>query len=176
MTSSLRPLPPAEVAARLKAGTITLVDIRDPDEFAREHIEGAISTPLSKLETAHLKLHPGRDIVFHCRSGMRTASACDRLNAAVDGEAHVLEGGLDAWKAARLPTKIDAKQPLEIMRQVQIAAGGLVLVGAIAGYLVHPGFYLLSAFVGAGLFQAGLTGWCGMARLLAMAPWNRRAA
>jgi len=42
------------------------------------------------------------------------------------------------------------------------------------GALVHPGFYALSAFVGAGLLFAGLTDWCGMAMLLAKMPWNRR--
>jgi hypothetical protein len=46
--------------------------------------------------------------------------------------------------------------------------------GVVLGALVHPGFYGLSGFVGAGLVFAGVTGFCGMARLLALAPWNRR--
>ncbi len=70
----------------------------------------------------------------------------------------------------------DASQPIEIMRQVQIGAGSLVALGAILGFAIHPGFHLLSAGVGAGLVSAGATGFCGMARLLALAPWNRRAA
>jgi predicted branched-subunit amino acid permease len=61
------------------------------------------------------------------------------------------------------------------MRQVQIGAGSLVLIGIILGTLVAPGFYALSAFVGAGLVFAGTTGFCGMAHLLARMPWNRRA-
>jgi predicted branched-subunit amino acid permease len=59
---------------------------------------------------------------------------------------------------------------------VQIVAGSLVVAGAVLGALVHPGFHALSAFVGAGLAFAGATGFCGMARVLAQAPWNRRAA
>ena len=55
-----------------------------------------------------------------------------------------------------------------------MAAGGLILTGALLGSLVHPVFWGLSALVGAGLFVAGATGFCGMARLLALAPWNRR--
>jgi len=39
---------------------------------------------------------------------------------------------------------------------------------------VAPGFYALSAFVGAGLIFAGTTGFCGMAHLLGLMPWNRR--
>ena len=87
----------------------------------------------------------------------------------------VLDGGLEAWKSAGLPTRTDRKAPLEMMRQVQIAAGGLVLIGVGLGLLVHPGFFGLAAFVGAGLTFAGATGFCGMARLLALAPWNRPA-
>lgn len=166
-------LSPTEVAARIKAGKAVLVDVREPDEHAREHIAGAVAAPLSAFEAAHLELTPGKDVIFMCRSGNRTAGNCDRLAARVDGPAHVLAGGLDAWKKAGLPVKIDAKQPLELMRQVQMAAGGLILLGGALGVLVHPGFWGLSAFVGAGLFVAGATGFCGMARLLAVMPWNR---
>ena len=59
------------------------------------------------------------------------------------------------------------------MRQVQIVAGSLVLLGVVLGTTVSPLFLLLSGFVGAGLVFAGLSGWCGMAQLLALAPWNR---
>ncbi|MNK20951.1 Inner membrane protein YgaP [compost metagenome] len=166
-------LSPADVAARLKARTAVLVDVREPDEHAREHIVGAVAAPLSGFEAAHLALTPGKDVIFMCRSGNRTAGNCDRLAARVDGPAHVLAGGLDAWKKAGLPVKTDTKQPLELMRQVQMAAGGLILVGALLGTLAHPAFWGLSAFVGAGLFVAGATGFCGMARLLAVMPWNR---
>ena len=62
------------------------------------------------------------------------------------------------------------------MRQVQITAGALVLAGVLLGWLVAPGFFGLSAFVGVGLMFAGTTGWCGMANLLRVMPWNRRAA
>jgi rhodanese-related sulfurtransferase len=87
-----------------------------------------------------------------------------------------LTGGIDGWAAAGLPVEVDRAQPIEIMRQVQIAAGVLVLTGVVLGLLVSPGFFGLSAFVGAGLTFAGVTGWCGMARLLGLMPWNRAAA
>ena len=72
--------------------------------------------------------------------------------------------------------KTDAKAPLEIMRQVQMIAGLLILAGVVLSLTVAQGFVALSAFVGAGLFMAGATGWCGMAKLLALMPWNRRTA
>lgn len=175
MTATLNPLSPREVADRLKSGAIRLVDIRETDEFAREHIQGAAPAPLSTFEAADLSIHARQDIVFMCRTGNRTGVNCDRLAARVDGPAYVLEGGLEAWKKAGQPTRLDTRKPIELMRQVQMTAGALVLVGAVLGLLIHPAFWGLSAFVGAGLFFAGLTGFCGMARLLALAPWNRAA-
>jgi hypothetical protein len=59
------------------------------------------------------------------------------------------------------------------MRQVQVTAGLIVLTRSSLGRLVHPAFYALSAFIGAGLTFAGATGWCGMAMLLKTMPWNR---
>jgi rhodanese-related sulfurtransferase len=173
MTESLTKLKPAEVADRLGDGRAVLVDIREPDEFRRRHVRGALSRPLSAFERTDLKLAPNREVVFTCKTGMRTGAMCERLAAKVAGAAYVLEGGVDAWAAAGLPVETDAKAPLEMMRQVQIAAGSLVLLGVLLGVLVHPAFIGIAAFVGAGLTFAGVSGFCGMARLLALAPWNR---
>jgi rhodanese-related sulfurtransferase len=54
MTATLHKLAPQDVATRLRAGTAVLVDIREPDEFARSHIAGARSMPLAGWEQAHL--------------------------------------------------------------------------------------------------------------------------
>ena len=173
MPAKLIALKPEQVAERLHFGHAVLVDIREPDEFARRHIKGALSRPLSALTVAHLKLAAGKAVVFACKTGMRTGANCDRLAAAVDGEAYILEGGVDAWAAAGLPVAEDRKAPLELIRQVQIAAGSLVVIGVALGIAVHPAFFGLAGFVGAGLAVAGATGYCGMARLLVLAPWNR---
>lgn len=86
----------------------------------------------------------------------------------------MLEGGIDAWKAAGLEVEQDPTQPLELQRQVMIAAGSLVLLGVLLGYALSPWLFLLSGFVGAGLIFAGISGFCGMALLLQRMPWNRR--
>jgi rhodanese-related sulfurtransferase len=122
-----------------------------------------------------LEGHVGREVIYTCRTGNRTGVNGVKLAACVPGQAFVLEGGLDAWKAQGLPIHSDKSQPIELMRQVQMTAGGLILTGAALGLLVHPAFWGLAAFVGAGLFLAGATGFCGMARLLAAMPWNRTA-
>ena len=176
MPAALTLLTPTETAARIKAGSARLVDIREADEFAREHVAGAVRAPLSLFENADLSVHGCEDVIFMCRTGNRTGVNCDRLAARVAGPAYALDGGLEAWKLAGLPTRINRKAPLEMMRQVQIGAGSLILVGAFLGTWVHPAFWALSAFVGAGLLLAGVTGFCGMARVLALMPWNRPAA
>ena len=173
MTATLHKLSPQQVREWIDAGRAVLVDIREPDEYARSHIKGAQSQPLSVWEKAHLSVDPDADVIFTCRSGMRTAGACDRLAARVTGDAFVLDGGLNAWEKAGLPVETNADAPLEIMRQVQIAAGSLVLIGVLLGFFVAPAWFGLSAFVGAGLTFAGVTGFCGMARLLMLMPWNR---
>ena len=86
---------------------------------------------------------------------------------------HVVEGGTQAWVAAGLPVVKGSKSAISIERQVRIGAGILVLTGVILGSLIHPAFFGLSAFIGAGLVFAGVTNWCGMGLLLAKAPWNR---
>ncbi len=171
----LTQLSPEETRRRMSEGKAQLVDIREADEYARRHIDGAISRPLSSWETARIAGDSDHDIIFTCKTGMRTAGACDRLAARVTGAAYVLEGGVDGWNKAGLPLVIDAKAPLEIMRQVQLAAGTLVLTGVLLGFLIAPAWFGLSAFVGAGLIVAGGTGFCGMARVLMLAPWNRRS-
>lgn len=164
-------LSPADTRVALDAGA-RLIDIRSADEHARERIPGALNVPLDQIGDLRRDEHP---IIFHCKSGMRTSANAAKLVAAANGaQTHILLGGIDAWRGAGHATITDRSQPLEIIRQVQITAGALVLAGVLLGLFVAPGFFGLSAFVGAGLMFAGLTGWCGMANMLRVMPWNRR--
>jgi rhodanese-related sulfurtransferase len=149
----------------------TLIDIRDPDEHARERIAGARNIPLAAL--AKLEGQPA-PIIFHCRAGRRTADNAAKLGEAAGCEAYIVGGGIEAWKQAGLDVVVDRSQPIEINRQVMIAAGSIVLLGMLLGFFVAPQFYALAVFIGAGLVFAGISGWCGLAKLLGLMPWNRR--
>lgn len=168
--STPRTISPA-VARDLLGQGARLVDIRGADEFARVRAPGAENRPLDRIG----RIECDDPIIFMCRSGMRTSANAATLGGCHPGEAYLLEGGLDAWRKAGLAVEEDRRQPLEIMRQVQIIAGLLVLSGIVLGLVVAPGWFALAAFVGAGLTLAGVSGWCGMARLLAVMPWNRTA-
>lgn len=168
---TIRSIDPREAKRLVDSGAL-LVDVREPDEHARERIQGARLVPLARFPAA-LERQDGAPVIFHCRSGSRTAAAVEQLAAASGGDGYLLGGGITAWKAAGLPVLRDHRKPIEMMRQVQIVAGSLVLIGVGLGVIVDPKFYALSGFVGGGLVFAGVTGTCGMARFLALAPWNK---
>jgi rhodanese-related sulfurtransferase len=173
---TMRSISPQEAKRLIEDGAV-LVDIREADEQARERIPGARHVPLSKLNDAGLAAPKGRTVIFHCRSGARTKAQSALLTAKAgdDCEALLIEGGLDAWRKAGLPTIVDRSQPIEMQRQVQIGAGAIVLIGMLLGLIVSPWFFVIPLFVGTGLLFAGLTGFCGMALLLQRAPWNQTA-
>jgi rhodanese-related sulfurtransferase len=173
---SLPKISPLDAKRLLDRGAI-LVDIREADEHAREQVPGARHMALSMLEDADLALHDGKPVIFHCRSGARTAAHAPRLaeKAGSECEAYIVEGGIDAWKKAGLPVVTDRRQPIELQRQVQIGAGTLAFLGTVLGVTLSPWFLIVPGFVGAGLLTAGVTGFCGMAQMLMRAPWNRAA-
>ena len=171
----MKTLAPTQARALIERGAL-LVDIRSPDEHARERIPGARCIPLAELASvpALAQADTQRPVVFHCSSGMRTRGNLRALESAAGGcTAYVIDGGLDAWKQAGLPVTRDAGAPQELMRQVQLGAGGLVVLGTLLAATASPWFLLLTGFVGGGLLLAGATGFCGMARLLVRMPWNR---
>ncbi len=162
--SKYRTITPEDAVAMIRDGAV-LIDVRGTDEHRRLRIPGAISAPLDRLEATMPSLG-NRKVIFHCRSGQRTTANAERLTAIVGEGAYILAGGLDAWRKSGFPVIEDRAQPLEIMRQAQIVAGSLVLAGVLLGSAVSPAFYALSGLVGVGLLIAGMTGFCGMARLL----------
>ncbi len=160
----------------LTADRAVVIDVRELDEFVAEHIPGASLVPLSRFDVRRVPEGNGRVAVLNCRSGKRSRQAAEQLLQAGRSEVWQLGGGLQAWKAAGLPLDGNPRAPLSIMRQVQIAAGTLVLAGTLLGAFVNTWFLGLSGFIGAGLVFAGLSGTCGLATVLGWMPWNRAFA
>ena len=159
------------LATQLGAREVQVIDVREPMEYASGHIAGSLNVPLSRITKSELPLGP---LVLVCQSGNRSAKGLAQLLQ--HGHPHPiadLEGGLPAWQQAGFPIRKLKNAPLPLMRQVQIVAGSLVLIGVILSQTVAPGWIWLSGFVGAGLTFAGISGFCGMARLLAVMPWNK---
>ncbi len=143
--SNLETVSPERAGELIRAGAV-LFDIRKTDEHARERIPGARHQALSRIGRENPARPGDGALIFHCRSSALTKSNAGKLASAAPQscETFILEGGLDAWKKAGLPITLDRTQPIDIMRPAQIGAG-----------LLFAGF-------------------CGMARVLGMMPWNQR--
>ncbi|MCL2469884.1 MAG: rhodanese-like domain-containing protein [Alphaproteobacteria bacterium] len=171
MVSSITP---DEAKRLIEEENALLIDIREPDEFAQEHIKGARLAPLSALPFLPPDHDTARKAIFYCRSGRRTKDHAAALEGRGFATTYTMEGGIEAWEKVGLPV---AKQctPLSMSRQIQIAAGGLVFLFSLLSLFI-PAFIWLTLFVGAGLIFAGTTGICLMAHLLMRLPWNKKTS
>lgn len=147
------------------------IDVRSPEEFRQEHIPGSINIPLDQLAQFDFSPYKNKKIILYCRSGVRSQQAMQCVPS--DTESYCLEDGIVLWKQCQLPTNKKIKAPIDVMQQVQIIIGSLVLLGIILAYTVSPYFIILSAFMAGGLLMAGITGYCGLAKLVAKLPWNQ---
>lgn len=163
----------ARDALSLAKSNILLVDIREPDEFRRRHVPGSINLPLSQLRTTTLPKTKHDGILFFCASGNRTTMNAALLASLTGKEIFCVDGGLGTMAQAGFTIHEDRSQPIDIMRQVQIIAGSLIATGTALGVLVSNWFLVLPFLVGLGLTFAGISGFCGMAKLLQHMPWNK---
>jgi rhodanese-related sulfurtransferase len=160
---------------RRQGEALEVIDVRTPAEYQEVHAEVARNVPLDQLNPgALMQTRQGGSsapLYVICRSGSRGNQACQKLLEAGFANVVNVEGGTMAWEQAGLPV-VRGKKAISLERQVRIAAGSLVLLGALLALLVHPWFIGLPAFIGAGLVFAGITDTCGMGLLLASLPWN----
>ena len=165
---------PAEAHTLVAQGEAQLIDVREPGEFSSKHIEGATLLPLGKI-TANDLPKTDKKIIIYCLRGGRGSSACTKL---IDEDSTLtiynVEGGITAWEQAGFPVKIGHRKVLPLDRQVQLTIGSAVLLGSAATYFIDPNFLIIPAFFGAGLTFAGASGFCGLARVMAMMPWNKK--
>lgn len=164
---------PHDLKQKLDNQHVILVDVREPAEYRAEHIPNSYLVPLNEVSISKLPVK-NKAVVFLCRTGRRSGNVCEKFmlhHPEID--AYSLNGGINAWKESGFDVVTSSSKFIPLERQIQLAAGSLVLAGVIGGAFFNPACYLLSGFVGCGLIFAGLTGWCGMGRLLSKMPWNK---
>ena len=93
----------AQLSGAVDAGKVRLIDVRRADEGAKGMIAGAEHIPIGEFDPAMLDLSDGREVVFYCHSGRRSARAAQQLSNRLGRKVKHLEGGIDAWEAAALP-------------------------------------------------------------------------
>jgi len=168
---------PHELSRQLAGGSSAeLLDVRTPGEFAAVHVPGARLVPLDALDcAAYLKLRPAGDLPIYvlCQSGGRARRAIGKFQRAGFNGCVLVEGGTQAWVDAGLPVSRGESKVLPLMRQVQIVVGFVSAAGAALALAVNPWFALIPLVTSGGLLFAGLTGFCGLALVLAGMPWNQ---
>ena len=104
LNSALIELDPASVNTLLQSGEAVLVDVREDEEFAEEHIAGSQLYPMSDFEVDKWPSSPGKKVIISCLGGVRSAAIGNKLISAGHGWVTHMKGGLNAWKDAGLPT------------------------------------------------------------------------
>ena len=147
-----------------------------PSNFAKRHVEFARNVPLDQLDPESIMRarngNTGEPLYVICQMGGRGKQACEAFQKKGFTNVVNVEGGTKACEQSDLPL-VRGKKAISLERQVRIVAGSLVLIGVILGWQVHPAFYGLSGFIGAGLLFAGISNTCGMGMMLAKMPWNK---
>ena len=180
MNNAIPQVSPMALSHRLRGDSrVTLLDVRSPAEYRSGHIPGALLAPLDELKGADLAnvtegagLRADNPLYLTCQAGLRAEQAAQVLREAGLTQLALVRGGTEAWKKAGLPLK-SCGASLSLEQQVQIAVGSLLILKVFFGFTVHELFFVAGAVIGAGLITAGMTRWCGMARLMARMPWNR---
>lgn len=174
--SNIRTIDAITLHELLKNDEVILIDVRELVEYQSCSIPNAKHLPLSEvtIDRTHLPEHENKQLVFHCKSGKRSAMACEKLlNEGIDFDIYTLEGGIDAWIKNDFST-ISLKKILPLERQMHITISILILSGLTLNFILNNSLYLILPLItGLGLLNAGITGWCGMGKLIARMPWNK---
>jgi rhodanese-related sulfurtransferase len=155
---------------------VELLDVRTPGEHAAAHVPGARLLPLDDLDAPaflHQRSASEKPIYVICQTTRRARKAIKKFQGAGFDRCVLVEGGTQAWMAAGLPVNRGTSKALPLIRQVHIAVGLISGAGAVLALTVNPHFAFVPLLTGCGLLVAGLTGFCGLALLLAKMPWNR---
>ena len=161
----IQEISPQELKARLDAGEeLTLVDIRERDEFVQGHLPNATFIPRGFLELQIEQHQPDRDqpVVVYCAGGVRSALAARNLKEMGYTNVISLIGGFNGWKNAgfpfKVPTVLNEEQRIRYSRhtmlsevgeagQIKLLESKVLLIGA--GGLGSPAaLYLAAAGVG----------------------------
>ena len=98
---------PSELKQWLQSGEAVLVDVRENDEWAAGHIDGAVHVPLATVSLGKMPGFEGKRLVMQCKAGGRSRRACEMLlTERPDLAVYNLEGGFLAWMQAGFDVKI----------------------------------------------------------------------
>lgn len=104
-------LSPLLAVTKMNSADTVIVDVREPHEFTKGHIENAINLPLAKLteDTGTLEKYKDQPVIVVCQTGTRSIPACKALTKAEFNQVFNIIGGMQSWEDNKLPIKITSK-------------------------------------------------------------------
>lgn len=107
LTRKYKSTSPTGAVALMNQEDTLVLDVREPSEYAKGHIENAVSIPFAKLDQRlhELESHKNKPVIVACQQGTRSAAACNKLIKAGFSQVHYLKGGILAWEDAKLPLR-----------------------------------------------------------------------
>lgn len=99
---------PLIAVTKMNDDNTVVIDVREPNEFLKSHIENAINIPLDKLEEKlpSLEKHKTHPLIVVCQTGARSVPACKTLTKADFALVFHMQGGMQSWEENKLPIKI----------------------------------------------------------------------
>ena len=96
---------PTEAVLMMNRDKPLILDVRDAEEFAAGHIQGAKHIPMAEVAARikEIEKYKEKTLLVYCQRGMRARSASVILQAQQFNKLHNLDGGLESWSKANLP-------------------------------------------------------------------------
>ena len=104
-------LSPMLAVAKMNSADITIIDVREPHEYIKGHIENSVNIPLGKLDDHLTQLADKKNspLIVVCQSGTRSVPACKTLSKSGFTEIYNITGGMQSWEDSKLPVRITSK-------------------------------------------------------------------
>ncbi len=104
-------LSPLLAVTKMNSADTIIVDVRDPHEYIKGHIENSTNLPLGKFsETiSTLEKNKSQPIIVVCQTGTRSVPACKTLSKAGFEQVFNITGGMQSWEDSKLPIKVTSK-------------------------------------------------------------------
>lgn len=153
-----------------------LIDVREPDEFSKEHIHWAINIPMSTIEFGwreKFKAFEDHEIIIFCRSWERAVMVKKIIQHWCGCDVRVYEWGIIGWKWEWKEVLWNSNAPISVMRQVQISMWVVSIIFGLLAYFVSPLFIIGSIWIWAWMTFAWITSNCALATLIWKLPFNQ---
>jgi len=109
--SKFEALSPLLAVTKMNSSDAVIVDVREPHEYIKGHIEGSLNIPVDKIsaQLVSLEKHKNQSVIVVCQSGTRSIPACKTLTKAGFEHVHNISGGMQAWEDNKLPMTVTSK-------------------------------------------------------------------